>query len=259
MNVAVLLAGIADPKWPLGDLAAGNAGTAGSAWPRILSPFDESALEVALRLRDRRGDTKITTLLLSGGDAEPLARGVAAFRPDRLALLDAASLQVWDPRLLSAQLKAILAAEAPHFVLLGREFGDCDDGALAPCLAEQLGWPYAGMIQQIEWAEGGLRLMRERCGFEEWIALRAPLVASVTNDRRSRLRHPLMKNVVAARRATFVPVAAPPETEPSRVALRRIAPASEHGPRSACRFLDGTSEERIAELAGFLEAWRPTQ
>lgn len=236
MNVAVLIAGIADPKWPLD-----------APQPRIFSPFDESALEVALKLRD--ADPATTIAVLVAGD-EALGRSAASYRPDHVRRVAIAPHVEWDFRAQALAWKSLLAQlpVAPDLVVVGRELGDRDDGTLPPCLAEALGWPFAALVQQLRATPAGLELMRERGSVEEIIERAPPVVASITNDRRNKLRHPLMKNVMAARRATIEALA--PEAASARVVLEALDSAPKAPRASQCRMLD------VEALAQFLRAWR---
>jgi electron transfer flavoprotein beta subunit len=245
VNVTVLLAGIADPKWPLD-----------GAHPRILSPFDESALEVALKLRDARPDTAITMLLAGAAEDDALARSIAAHRADALRRVVIPEASAWDLGLQARVWQSVLDAlpAKPDLVLLGREFGDRDDGAFAPLLAETLGWTFVGLAQEARHAEGGFELMRERGTMEERIAVVSPAVASITNDRRNRLRHPLMKNVMAAKRAPIESVVAPSGT--ARVVAASLSPAARVARAASCRMLAGSLEEQAGALAEFLAPWR---
>jgi electron transfer flavoprotein beta subunit len=242
VKVAVLLAGIADPKWPL-DPAGAHA--------RILSPFDESALEVALKLRDAHPDTHLTVLLAGNASDEALARSVAAHRIDRLLRVEVPEAQAWDIAVQATAWKHLLADVHADLVLIGREFGDRDDGALPAALAEALGWKFVGLAQEARRVDGVVELLRERGAAEERLARVPPLVASITNDRRNRLRHPLMKNVMAAKRAAIEAV-----TAPAAPAVR-VTLAESHAPvaparAAACRMLQGSIEEQAAELARVL-------
>jgi electron transfer flavoprotein beta subunit len=246
VNVTVLIAGIADPKWPLD-----------GRHPRVMSPFDESALEVVLKLRDARPETAITVLVAGGRDDEPLARAAAGHRADRLLRVEIDAALEWDIVGQAAIWKEALGSlpQRPDLVALGREFGDRDDGALPACLAQTLGWHYASLAQEIRLAADGLQVMRERGTVEERIGMRAPLVASVTNDRRNRLRHPLMKNVMAAKRAPIESIAPGASREPL-VKLEACVPIVPRARAARCRMLEGSLEARIAGLAEFLGAWR---
>ncbi|MEJ1978727.1 MAG: hypothetical protein WDN49_24035 [Acetobacteraceae bacterium] len=146
-----------------------------------------------------------------------------------------------------------LAAEglpAPDLVLMGREFGDCDNGALPPYLAEAGGWRFVGQVQQVRAEDGVLVMRRTRGSDEEAIRLAPPLFVSVVNDRGNRLRHPLMKNVILARRETW-PV------------LDGVTGAAEKGPLSAraaaatvrtagCQWLEGSVDAQANALAEWL-------
>ena len=261
MNIVVLLAGIVDPKWPLQGLHLGSDGVVAGddKLPRKLSPFDEAALETALKLRDADPEVHITAFLLGGPQSEQLLRAVAAFRLNRVYQVDYRPAYRWDVVQLARALKAALDATEvrPELLLIGREFGDCDDGALPPYLAEVWGWRFVGLAQEVEHKDGELKLLRGRGDVDEWLTLAPPAIASVTNDKSNRLRHPLLKNVMAAKRETFAVIAAPdpgasPRLSPSSVklsdtTLRRGA---------ACRILGGPVESQVAELAGFLQPWR---
>lgn len=262
MNITVFLASIVDPKWPLAPFAVAADGRSVQLTDnrRILSPFDEAALEIALKIRDARPGTQISVLVTGGDDVENVLRSVAAFRPDQLVRLEAEGLHGCDARSLSRQMAAA-AAGLPgdaDLVLIGREFGDLDNGTLAPCMAEQLGRRFAGLIQDARWSDSHLALMRERSGAEEWLHLVPPMMASVTNDRRNRLRHPLMKNVMAAKRATF-PVICASVDDDDGLSVTAATPSQAASRRSACRMLAGSMEDQVGELASLLAEWKAPQ
>jgi electron transfer flavoprotein beta subunit len=256
MNVLVLLAGVADPKWPLSAVA--EPPSAARVRNHMgFSPFDEAALEVALKIRDGDRQTRLTVAVTGGAESETLLRKAAAFRPDRIVRVAADSLAVWDARQLAIQLRHVVTELAPdaELILTGREFGDFDSGALPPVLACVLGCPFFGLAQHAQWEAERLVLVREQGRFEERLAVTGRMVASVTNDRRNRLRHPLMKNVMEARRAT-IGLSEPPEADNSTVVLRDIVAARPPQREVECRVLTGPLSSQIAELARFLEPWR---
>lgn len=141
--------------------------------------------------------------------------------------------------------------------MIGREFGDCDDGALPPYLAEALNWRFVGLAQEIARDNGALKFRRGRGDVDEWLRLPVPVVASVTNDKSNRLRRPLLKNVMAAKRETFS-VIAPPQPD----AAPRLAPSAlklQESTRrlgASCRMLTGSVASQVAELATYLKQWR---
>ena len=239
MKVLVFIAGVLDPKWPVE--------TVDGALPQrtperlILSPFDEAALEMALALRDADPSTSIRATVAGAADASKLARAVAAFN------VPVATIQVpnwWDQNVVAAALSSV--ATDADLILMGREFGDCDDGVVPSLVAARLKRPLLARAQAVR----GRKVMREVVSAEEWLTLDRRLVVSVTNDRRTRLRKPLMKNVVQARQATIHELPAfEAESGSELVAVRVLA-----GCRTPveCQFITGSPDEQAERLAEML-------
>ena len=255
MHALVLLGGVADPKWPLRGVAFAEGAVRGDGdLPRRLSPFDEAALETALQLRDADPAVQVSALLVGEAQAEPIVRHAASYRMHRAAWVASPDVERWDAGRLAARICHALATiePAPDLLLLGREFGDADDGVLPPMLAEALGRPFASQLQALQWRDGLLRARRGRGQFDEWLRLPLPAVVSVTNDKSNRLRHPLMKNVAAAKRMAFSPIAV--EQEPTGASLVAAGFLVQDSPRrqaGACRRMQAASE-----LAAYLRPFR---
>lgn len=261
MRVVVLLGGIVDPRWRLERLAlrpdAGQADETGL--PKRLSPFDEAALELALKLRDADPAVRCSAAVVGDAASDPLLRAVLAFRPNRAIRLDTSGLALWDPfaavRLLAAAVDSL--GPQPDLLLMGREFGDADDGVLPPLLAEARGCLFFGQAHAVTAGENGLLALRTRGPREERRHLPPPALVSVTNERGNRLRHPLMKNVALAKREILEVVSAPlPDAAPA-VQARSLSsmPPPRRG-AGACRILQGPLEAQVAELADYLRGWR---
>lgn len=254
VNILVLLAGVADSRYPLHDirLADGLISEGGQS-RRILSPFDEGALELALKLRDQRPDCCIEVLVLGGSNEDNLLRSVAAFKPDRLRCLQLQPCCPWDAALSSEQIAGLLAGEGanPDLLLIGREFGDLDEGSFPVMLAVRLGLPLFPLAQFAEWQDGQLSLVRERGTCQQWHRPQGPLVATVTNDRRNKLRHPLMKNVMMAKKISFDSVQAPAERAPS-VQPVALLPAREVQRGGHCYMLEGDVRAQATALLAYL-------
>lgn len=257
MKILVLLAGVADIRFPLHPVTLGSEALIQEQGTprRILGPFDEAALEVALKLRDARPDTLIDVLLLEGPNSEHLLRTVAAFRPDSLQALDLQASQLWDSRQSARQIADIINRDFPRheLVLVGREVGDVDEGSLAVLLARRLERPQLAMTQFGQWQGEQLFLMREYGTREEWLQVDQPLLASVTNDKRNKLRHPIMKNVMQAKRMTFPRLAVAP-CGVSGVVLSNLEPAPVIPRGGQCELLSGDVGEQARTLIGWLDA-----
>jgi electron transfer flavoprotein beta subunit len=248
VKIVVLIAGVHDPKWPI----ASTGGQLPDAEPdrQIMSPFDEAALEMALRIRDVNPATLIHVHVAGGAAGAKIARAVAAFNPAEVSMTEVAT--PWDQSAVANALVQ-LCGDA-DLVLIGREFGDYDDGLVPPMLAAKLSAPFFGRAQVIE-AKDGVRLMREVGSFEERCLVSERLVASVTNDRRTRLRKPLMKNVMLARQAVIGLTEA--SSIPS-LGLELLGTTERTSSRDAttCTMIQGTSEQQAQALAALLLAAR---
>lgn len=207
MNILVLLAGVADNRYPLHELSLTSDGALQESGQtrRILSPFDEGALELALKLRDKNDAVRIDALVMAGPNEEALAKSVAAYKPDSLKVFSLNHTNLWDSVMASSQIATYVKTRNPRpdLVFIGREFGDLDEGSIPVLLAGELGLPYFSLTQYAEWQGDDVRLMRERGLRREWLTLKDSCLATVTNDKRNKLRHPLMKNVMVAKRQTI--------------------------------------------------------
>jgi len=258
MRILLLLAGVTDIRFPLHALAINEQGLIeeGDKARRILSPFDEAALEIALKLRDTRDNVQVDVLLLGGTNNEALLRTVAALRPDSVRRLDLQPACLWDAQFTARQIADLLAAEAtPDLLLIGREFGDLDEGSIAVMLAQRLGYSLFALTQHAVWQGDTLCLLRERGTSEESLRVSGPLLASVTNDRRNKLRHPLMKNVFEAKRMTFAAVTAGTGggTGLPLISLEAERVVERGG---TCQLLEGGIAQQAEALAAYLNDQR---
>lgn len=244
MKIAVLIAGVHDPKWPITPEAA--IGESQASEHRIMSPFDEAALEMALRIRDADPATQIAAHVGGGAASMRIARTVAALNvPD----VTTVALECpWD-QTATARALAPLVSDA-DLILIGREFGDFDDGLVPALLAQTLALPFFGRAQTVE-TLGTIRLMREAGTHSETLHLAGRLVASVTNDRRTRLRKPLMKNVMQARQAAIGERAAASVPTPA-VLLDRLSMRLADRGQTDCALIGGTPEQQARVLAAML-------
>lgn len=254
MHVLVLLAGIADPKWPLpGQLADTTLDAQRASYP-LLSPFDEAALELALKLRDADPGVRISALVAAASAQDPLLKHVASFRLDQLRAFDGARWPAWNAAALAAALAAELQAlaPAPDLLLVGREFGDLDDGSLPPTLAQAMGWPMATLVLELAQAEGRVRLLRQQGPLQERLRLALPALLAVTNHARNRLRHPLLKNVMAAKKMAFELTALTGDGAAPKLRMTGATLVTPAARTTACRMLDGDAAAQARALATLL-------
>lgn len=258
MNLLVLLAGVADPRRPLPAAIDAAALTAHRAACPLLSPFDEAALELALKLRDAEPATRIEALVGAASERDPLVRHVGGFRLDAVGGLSLAEHPAWNAGMLAARLAAWIGALAtpPDFVLMGREFGDEDDGVLPALLAEALGRPLLSQALLLRASEGSVEVLRQHGGGLERLRQRGPAVVAATNHTGNRLRHPLLKNVMAAKKAAYALTALPQAgaDRPHVLSCTSVKAAQAPAREGACSMLVGSVDEQAAALARELMA-----
>src|SRR4030095_7683639 len=127
--------------------------TTGITW--IVSPYDEFALEEALRIKEKRGQGEVVTVSLGPDRVKEALRSCLAMGADRaIHLLDPA----WgggDTLATSRPLAAVVKNEAPGLALFGRQAIDDDMGSVGAQVAELLGWPCASWIMEEAVDDGG--------------------------------------------------------------------------------------------------------
>lgn len=253
MDVAVLISGVTDPRYSLpGDLSGGSLQLHVDSHS-TLSPFDEAALGLCLSLRDADPEVRITALVASG---EALARTVLGWRPDVLHRLDLGAIARWDNDLMARTLSVALRELAPQaaLVLVGREFGDYDDGSVPASLAQLAGSPYIALALRLQRAQGTWSALRQATNGLERVQLPSPALLSVTNDPGNRLRHPLLKNVMMAKKAAVPVWQAAACSDTPKLCLQAMVTAAEPARHSACEWLAGSPEEKARALAKVLLA-----
>lgn len=252
LSVLVIVAGVADARKPLPSADSRPALEAHRAAHGQLSPFDEAALELALKLRDADPAVSLTAVVFSSSPAEPLQRHVAGFRLDAVTGVLVNPFRAADGHSLAGCLADLVRtlSPAPQLVLCGRELGDCDDGSVPPLLAEALQQRFVAQAVDVR-AEGeGLTVLRQVGSVQESVSIGLPAVVAVTNDARNRLRHPLLKNVMAARKLT--PGFHEPAASASRVDVISTGTAAPRRTEGRCEMLRGTHEQQAALLAARL-------
>jgi electron transfer flavoprotein beta subunit len=148
-----------------------------------LNPFDEYALEAALRLtedgkapKQRLGE--VVAVTLGPKEAETSLRSALATGADRAVRVEAEDDKL-DGRLVALALKALVEEEKPDLVLMGKQAVDGDSNQVGQILAELLDYPMATFAATIEEESGGLKVSREVDGGVGVLRLRFPALVTV--------------------------------------------------------------------------------
>lgn len=170
----------------------------------IINPFDENALEAALRLREVHGG-KITVLSMGPPQAEAALRHTLAMGVDEAILLSDrafAGADTWATAYtLSCGIKKISNFD---LILCGKQAIDGDTAQVGPELAEFLGIAQAAYIRKIELKDGRLEVERTLEDGYELLSLPLPALLTVTKEI-NEPRHASLRGVLKAKKAT-VPV-----------------------------------------------------
>ncbi|AKV02070.1 Electron transfer flavoprotein, beta subunit [Labilithrix luteola] len=183
MKILVPLKRVADPdNANKVKVNAGKLETTGLEWKP--NPFDEYAVETALRLTENGANTKarlgeVVVVTFGGKDTETTLRGALATGADRAIRIDATDDQL-DGDLVARALKALVEKEKPDLVLCGKQAVDGDSNQVGQLLAEYLGWPqatFAGTIKSED--DKSLIVGREVDGGTINLRVTLPAVVSV--------------------------------------------------------------------------------
>jgi electron transfer flavoprotein beta subunit len=145
-----------------------------------MNPFDEIAVEEAVRLKEAGAATEIVTVSCGPAACQETLRTALAVGADRAILVETdAELQ---PLAVAKLLRAIIAKESPQLVIMGKQAIDDDCNQTGQMLAALLGWPQATFASKVKLEGGGVQVTREIDGGLETVAITLPAV--VTTDLR---------------------------------------------------------------------------
>ena len=183
MKILVPLKRVADPDNANKiKVIAGKVDTTGLEFKP--NPFDEYAVETALRLTENATNTKarlgeVIVVALGPKELDTTLRGALATGADRAIRVDTTD-DALDGDLVARVLKAVVEKEAPDLVLIGKQQVEGDSNQVGQLLAEYLGWPqatFAGSIKSE--ADKALLVSREVDGGTLNLKVTLPAVVSV--------------------------------------------------------------------------------
>src|SRR3989442_13992958 len=147
MKILVAIKQVPDTATQVKIGAGGKAiDTTGITW--IVSPYDEFAVEEALRIKEKRGQGEVVAISLGPERAKEALRSCLAMGCDRAIHVADAGPAEADTLAVARALAAVVKHAGPQLVLCGRQATDDDMGAVPAQLAELLGWPCASWIME---------------------------------------------------------------------------------------------------------------
>ncbi len=193
-----------------------------------MNPFDEIAVEEALRLREAGIAAEVVAVSAGAPACQETLRTAMALGADRAILLETdAELQ---PLAVAKLLRAVVSREAPQLVILGKQAIDDDANQTGQMLAALLGWPQATFASKLLVAGGRATVTREIDGGVE--TLEMPLPAVVTTDLRlNEPRYATLPNIMKAKKKpleVLKPAELGVDVAPRLQTLKVVAPPPRH-------------------------------
>jgi electron transfer flavoprotein beta subunit len=166
-----------------------------------MNPFDEIAVEEAIRLKEKGLATEIVAVSIGVRQAQETLRTALAMGADRAILIlagDDVNADV-EPLAVAKLLKAVIDSEAPGLVIAGKQAIDNDMNATGQMLAALLGWPQATFASEIALSADHADVTREVDGGLQTIRVKLPAI--VTADLRlNEPRYASLPNIMKAKK-----------------------------------------------------------
>jgi electron transfer flavoprotein beta subunit len=162
-----------------------------------MNPFDEIAVEEAVRLKEAGVATEIVVVSCGAQACQETLRTALAIGADRAILVETdAELQ---PLAVAKILKALALKEGPGLIIAGKQAIDDDSNQTGQMTAALLGWPQATFASKVSIADGKAQVTREVDGGLETISIKLPAVIT-TDLRLNEPRYATLPNIMKAKK-----------------------------------------------------------
>src|SRR4029078_12151736 len=141
-----------------------------------MNPFDEIAVEEAIRLKEKGVATEIVAVSIGPAKAQETLRTALAMGADRAILVQ--TDEEVEPLAVAKILAKIAAEEQPQLIILGKQAIDDDNNATGQMLAALLGWPQGTFASKIEISDGQVSVTREGDGGLETVKLKLAAIGT---------------------------------------------------------------------------------
>ncbi|KTQ95689.1 electron transfer flavoprotein subunit beta [Aureimonas ureilytica] len=162
-----------------------------------MNPFDEIAVEEAVRLKEKGGAAEIVAVSIGPAQAADTIRTALAMGADRGILVKAEGTV--EPLAVAKILKGVVEAEQPDLVILGKQAIDDDCNQTGQMLAGLLGWAQGTFASKLEIADGQASVTREVDGGLQTVGLTLPAIVT-TDLRLNEPRYASLPNIMKAKK-----------------------------------------------------------
>src|SRR5438445_13841652 len=209
-----------------------------------MNPFDEIAVEEALRLKEAGKATEIVVVSIGPAQASETIRTALAMGADRGILVKAEG--GIEPLAVAKILKAVVDAEQPGLVIMGKQAIDDDCNQTGQMLAALLGWPQGTFASKLTVEGDAITVMREVDGGLQTVKLKLPAIVT-TDLRLNEPRYASLPNIMKAKKkpiADKTPDAYGVDVKPRLEVVKTSEPPGRKG---------GVKVASVADLGGRLK------
>jgi electron transfer flavoprotein beta subunit len=166
-----------------------------------MNPFDEIAVEEALRLKEAGKATEVVVVSIGPAKADETLRTGLAMGADRGILVR--TDETVEPLAVAKILAKIVAAEQPGLVIMGKQAIDDDSNQTGQMLAALLGWGQGTFASKVELVDGAVDVTREIDGGLQTVRLNLPAIVT-TDLRLNEPRYASLPNIIKAKKKEVV-------------------------------------------------------
>src|ERR1700687_2520660 len=209
-----------------------------------MNPFDEIAVEEAVRLKEKGKATEVVVVSIGPQQASETIRTALAMGADRGILIKTDAIV--EPLAVAKILKGIVEAEQPGLVILGKQAIDDDSNQTGQMLAALLGWPQATFASKIVIDGSDVTVTREVDGGLQTVKLKGPAIVT-TDLRLNEPRYASLPNIMKAKKKPIdekTPQAYGVDVKPRLEVLKTVEPP---------RRKSGIKVASVADLVGKLK------
>jgi electron transfer flavoprotein beta subunit len=162
-----------------------------------MNPFDEIAIEEALRLKEAGKATEVVAVSIGAAKSEETLRTALAMGADRAILVEVEGIV--EPLSVAKILKGIAGEENPDLMILGKQAIDDDANQTGQMLSALLGWSQATFASKVEIGDGSADVTREVDGGLQTISVKLPAIVT-TDLRLNEPRYASLPNIMKAKK-----------------------------------------------------------
>ena len=162
-----------------------------------MNPFDEIAVEQAIRMKEAGTATEIVAVSVGPQQAQETIRTALAMGADRGILVR--TDKPTEPLAVAKILKGVVEAESPDLVILGKQAIDDDCNQTGQMLAALLGWSQGTFANKLEFTDGQVKVVREVDGGLQTVDIKLPAIVT-TDLRLNEPRYASLPNIMKAKK-----------------------------------------------------------